>query len=527
MKRTAVFFLCFALMMFSTVSSFALEPHQLKAEKIENIHVNYVEIDIKNKDIETDIITAKDKLTYTESFESLTKRSGAFAVINGTYFDAYKYITYPVGYQIIIKDGKVLRNSSNKPVFGFKKDGTAVMDLLSIQFTAYRDEKIWCYPWRINYPSTEDSAITIYTPEYGSEVIVPEGAKAAITKDGIVTKIATSNFKVPENGFAVMVNKEKDGSNLIDTRIKIGDRLYNEIRFLTNHTDVEDWEEVETAVGAGPSLIINGKITANPAAEDFTEEKILTMATPRSFIGVTKDGIVKIGNVDHATIAETAEICKKIGLYNAMCLDGGGSVALYHNGKIVTQPGRELNNVLGFRIHKAPSGGEMLYKYKFIGGASKDKMVLNEESPLTREQLAAIILELNGLKDAAEAKNLGVSFEDSHSIAKWAKKYIGYCVETKLMVGVGNNRFSPKTIVKGKMLGAVVLRALGYKDEKEVKWSQVEDKLRELGIPIENKELTRGEAFDYIWKAITKPICTDGGVLGVKLGKLKPGDLEP
>lgn len=55
----------------------------------------------------------------------------------------------------------------------------------------------------------------------------------------------------------------------------------------------------------------------------------------------------------------------------------------------------------------------------------------------------------------------------------------------------------------------------------------MEDKLRELGIPIENKELTRGEAFDYIWKAITKPICTDGGVLGVKLGKLKPGDLEP
>ena len=52
------------------------------------------------------------------------------------------------------------------------------------------------------------------------------------------------------------------------------------------------------------------------------------------------------------------------------------------------------------------------------------------------------------------------------------------------MQGVGNNIFAPKSVVKGKQLGAVMLRAMGY----DVPWDDVDQKLMQLGIPIENKD---------------------------------------
>ena len=60
-----------------------------------------------------------------------------------------------------------------------------------------------------------------------------------------------------------------------------------------------------------------------------------------------------------------------------------------------------------------------------------------------------------------------------------------------------------------------MLRAMGY----DVPWDDVDQKLMQLGIPIENKDLSRREAFTYIWDVITRPLCRDGSALSAKLGK--------
>ncbi|MDO4753536.1 MAG: phosphodiester glycosidase family protein [Bacillota bacterium] len=527
MKRLISILLVIGVSLFSMSSAFAAEIHQLKKDKIDNINVNYVEIDVQHRDIKTSVLNAKSIITTTEPFSDMVNKKGLIAAINGTYFDAYQYTQNAAAYQTIIKNGKMLRNSNGHPVFGFKSDGTAVMDILKYHIKSYNKSnknQMWCEVWRFNYPSTESDAITLYTPEYGTQVVMPEGAKAVIVENDTVTKILTENFHVPSNGYAIVVHTGL--TYLVDRRIKIGDTLENKVEFVTKHTDSKEWEDVVTAVGAGPSLIINGVITANPAEEGFTEDKIVKHAAPRSFIGVTADGTVKFGNLSNATIAEAADVCKQLGLHNAMCLDGGGSVALYYDGSIVTAPGRELNNALAFFIDRGPTGGEMLYKHGFIGGSSKTSMVLNEEAPLTREQLASLILEFNGLRADAEKEALNPNYKDNDKISGWAKKYVAYCEKTGLMLGTGDNKFSPLVVTKGKSLGAVMLRALGYTGEKAVAWADIDKKLAELGIPIVDKELTRGEGFDYIWKVITKPICADGSILGVKLGKLKPEDIK-
>ncbi len=174
----------------------------------------------------------------------------------------------------------------------------------------------------------------------------------------------------------------------------------------------------------------------------------------------------------------------------------------------------------------APSGGQLLYENGFIKGSSNTEMVLNEQKDFTREQLAVIILEISGKKAEAAKAALKPNFIDNDSMT-WSAPYVAYCVKEGLMSGSpveGSdlNKFNPKGIVSGKQLATVLYRALGYKAD----WNTVMDDVSKLGLSVENKKLTRGDAFDFIWDSITKPVCKDGGILAVKLGKMTKKDVE-
>ncbi len=159
-------------------------------------------------------------------------------------------------------------------------------------------------------------------------------------------------------------------------------------------------------------------------------------------------------------------------------------------------------------------GGANLYDYGFIGGSDSNQMVLYEDRMFTREQLATLILQMKGESaDALEADFIP-TYYDSYNISDWAKPYVAYCFEQEYMCGKNNNIFDPKAYVTGKELGVVVLGSLGY----EVVWEDVEANLNYLEIPCPQGELTRGMAFDYLWDAMTAPVCTDSVALVVKLG---------
>lgn len=198
-----------------------------------------------------------------------------------------------------------------------------------------------------NKPSKHrDDAITIFTPEYGTAVKVTAGAKAIVVVNGKVSEILTSDFSVPGNGFAIVYNPLV--THLVDERYKIGDEVYYKVKINTTYTNPEDWDDIACGLGAGPSLIINGVITADGVAEGFTESKINANSAGRSFIGAKADGTIVIGNMGSATMAGAAEACRNMGLVNAMCLDGGGSIALYYPSSNVNMSGRKINNGLAF-----------------------------------------------------------------------------------------------------------------------------------------------------------------------------------
>lgn len=88
----------------------------------------------------------------------------------------------------------------------------------------------------------------------------------------------------------------------------------------------------DEAVACGPVLIENGKVQG-----DWPENSFYIGRHPRSIIGTTKDGMVYLVDIDGrwhdiaegTTIAETAEIARLLGLWNALNLDGGGSSTLW------------------------------------------------------------------------------------------------------------------------------------------------------------------------------------------------------
>lgn len=360
-KINKIIYMLILIVLCST--SIAYGSSSYKNENINGKNINYVTVNPDNKNIKPVILNANNQMNSAESLEVMAQKEGAFAAINGTYFEAYGGT--PVSWGTIIKDKKILHISNGGPVFGITEDGKFLVDRLSFEFEGYINGVYRAIPWRINHPSAEAEAITIFTPEYGVTVAVSAGAKAVIVSKGFVEKISTADFNVPEDGFAIVYNPSV--AYIADERYKAGDEVYYKVNIKTTFTDSSDWENVVCGLGAGPSLLINGLVTADGYSEGFTEAKINTNSSGRSFIGAKEDGSIVFGNMN-ATVADAAEICRQMGLVNAMCLDGGGSVALYYPSSNISMSGRNINNGLAFV--ERPAAAE-----EAVEGAAKAQMM--------------------------------------------------------------------------------------------------------------------------------------------------------
>lgn len=108
-------------------------------------------------------------------------------------------------------------------------------------------------------------------------------------------------------------------------------------------------------VGAGPLLVEQGQVVLNAAGEQFGAG-LDAQAAPRSAMGNRRDGSIvwvtthnRVGGRG-PTLAEWAEIVRRLGLINAVNLDGGSSTALYLGGVLVDRHSvttTRVNNAIG------------------------------------------------------------------------------------------------------------------------------------------------------------------------------------
>ena len=104
--------------------------------------------------------------------------------------------------------------------------------------------------------------------------------------------------------------------------------------------------KMQTAVGGGPVLVQNGKISVANNQEMKFAGKAIDDKHPRTAMGYTADGKLIIlaiegrhpGIAEGATLTETAQLLIELGCVEGLNLDGGGSTCLLVNGKNTITP---------------------------------------------------------------------------------------------------------------------------------------------------------------------------------------------
>ncbi len=174
------------------------------------------------------------------------------------------------------------------------------------------------------------------------------------TGQGTITGISRLPVKVPipEDGF-IMIMEKLPPSDQLD--LKLGSQVM---------LDIEVSSSPENAVGGGPRILRNGKISIELTRENFGSGHafyIKSSRHPRSAVGINPDWkmlflVVVEGRSDRSqgmNLRELSRLLISLGATEAMAFDGGRSVSMYVDGKEAVKGDRQIADALGvFQIIK-------------------------------------------------------------------------------------------------------------------------------------------------------------------------------
>ncbi len=119
----------------------------------------------------------------------------------------------------------------------------------------------------------------------------------------------------------------------------------NKVKFMERGF-IFSWPENGNVLCSGPRLLTDGKVTLDPKTEGFRDPGLFKKSR-RAALGVTKENKLILATVNTPVYLSTlAKMLQKVGCVDAINLDGGTSSALYYRGKMLTNPGRRLTNML-------------------------------------------------------------------------------------------------------------------------------------------------------------------------------------
>ena len=153
-----------------------------------------------------------------------------------------------------------------------------------------------------------------------------------------MTSISAGPETIPDDGY-VLVYTGKEMSQ--GDRFVVGARCRMHITY--GSQDEAFWSQVRDAIGCGPTLLRGGEPVVDPEGEGFREQKVTVAAARRSLIGVRQDGTVVMA-ITSASPPQAAEVLRKLGAVDGMCLDGGASSGLWYRGRYQVRPGRDISN---------------------------------------------------------------------------------------------------------------------------------------------------------------------------------------
>ncbi len=293
----------------------------------------------------------KEGITEKKPLSELTTINEAVAAINGDFYNTGNP-AYPYG--ALIDDGTIISSPNSKGynyptilkmgedyLIDIIEDGiyieTSRGEKLKIaainKLGAYVDESI------ILTKNWSEKSIGKYNDENLFEILVKEGKVYEMRSNG-------EAFEIPEEGFVISTNlKNKD---------KIIEIIDEETRLEIKYNF--DLENIDWGIGAVNHLVKEGKLhSINSSVRGRQPRAAVALNKDQDEIYfITVDG--RTNNSVGVTQEELAEIIIKIGGYEGVNLDGGGSSTLtaerYENSVVLNNPsdGRERGLVSGIGV---------------------------------------------------------------------------------------------------------------------------------------------------------------------------------
>jgi len=188
-----------------------------------------------------------------------------------------------------------------------------------------------------------DGPNALITSEFGKA----NGALAAINGSYFDKQVMPVTF-VKDEG-KVLSTSVADGITRSNGMFRIKDKKGRKVDILsieenTIGKSARGWRE---AIVSGPVLIEEGKVVPYEDDGSRSYRKFYNYRHPRTLMGYTADGWIYFmvvdgrfpGQADGMTIFELQTLCKALGLYEAINLDGGGSSTLWtRDGGVLNHP---------------------------------------------------------------------------------------------------------------------------------------------------------------------------------------------
>lgn len=310
-----------------------------------NLSCHVVTVNTFSPKVKVKAALVDNTLGHTAPFTQIVAESDALAVVNANFFLSGSSFQTPVGHLAV--NGRFLYGDSGVTSLGIYRDGSLRVARPVIYTRLSSDGNQWSV-YEINTAGQTDGSAVLYTPAYGSRVVMQNSGWALTATYGVITEFyfakAGAALNIPENGYVVYM-----GSGYASTEYfripQIGSMIAAE-QVLADDGGGFTLEGLESVISGAPALVRNGAVVTD-LETGFTEARFTTMSAPRTCVGVDYAGRLLLVSVpEGATIQQMREAMLYLGCADAFNLDGGASCGLYYGGDYLSLPSRELTATL-------------------------------------------------------------------------------------------------------------------------------------------------------------------------------------
>ena len=296
-------------------------------------------------------ILAKDQISGRETVSQMTADLADIAMINAGYFMKNGSL---IGVEKI--DGEIIaKDDFYRSAIGISEDGAVIFG--RVRYNGEIEYYGETFPiYGVNCERGENSLV-LYNSYFGATTGTNDFGVEVVVEDGMITNIFydKGNNAIPAGGY--VISAHGTAADFLKT-MHVYDMVNINQQIISEDGNFNDMPNV---IGAGPRLVMDGKVFVTADAEQFPKD-IRVGRAPRSAIGVNQYGDYIFAVVDgrqaHSkgcTLQEWAEILlNDFGAVNAINLDGGGSTELIVKDQLVNKPSDGKERAVGSALAIIP-----------------------------------------------------------------------------------------------------------------------------------------------------------------------------